>query len=159
MVNEELRQELEQDANESVQFTSSMTTLEQLTSGQDIYGEGQSYVKQISEGLTGYNTVEEALARGNLTEDEVIAVKNLMLRDIRRQELSGKPIQGKHYKLITQMATEGGKASLLTIMTSGSKNAGFWETFVSGITGRAYRMMKQAFSFGKNKQSNEFQQQ
>ena len=58
------------------------------------------------------------------------------------------------------MATEGGKASLLSIMLSGSINGGFWETFISGVMGRAYKIVKSAFGFGGRKQQqSEFNQQ
>ena len=161
MVNEELRQDLEEYANENSSFGGqTMTTLEQLTSGQDVYGESQSGIKQISDGLTGYKSVEDALSRGNLSEPKVLAVQTMLLKDIRRQEMSGVKLSGKHYKLINQMATEGGKASLLSIMLSGSINGGFWETFISGLMGRAYKIVKSAFGFGGRKQQqSEFNQQ
>tara|TARA_E500000331_G_scaffold309816_1_gene316190 strand:+ start:187 stop:687 length:501 start_codon:yes stop_codon:yes gene_type:complete len=166
MVNEELKQDLEQYANENSNFPSddppigsTMTTLEQLTSGQDIYSESQSGIKQISDGLIGYDTVEEVLSRGNLNESEVNAVKILMLKDIRRQEMAGQKISKKHYKLINEMETEGGKASMLSIMLSGSVNGGFWETFISGVMGHAYKIVKKSFGFGGKQQQNNFNQQ
>ena len=101
MVNEELRQDLEEYANENSSFGGqTMTTLEQLTSGQDVYRESQSGIKQISDGLTGYKSVEDALSRGNLSEPKVLAVQTMLLKDIRRQEMSGVKLSGKHYKLI-----------------------------------------------------------
>ena len=96
MVNEELRQDLEEYANENSSFGGqTMTTLEQLTSGQDVYGESQSGIKQISDGLTGYKSVEDAL-RGSLSEPKVLAVQTMLLKDITRQRCPGKTLR-KHY--------------------------------------------------------------
>jgi len=128
--------------------TEPKTTMERLMNPQDVSGEGYNAVKQISEGLTLNDSIENAMHSGQLTENRQLGFKLLMLKEFERKKLRNENLDEKHFPSFGGVETMGAKMALLELKTSNSLGGTYSENLITGVTGQVVRSMKRWL--GKN---------
>jgi|TARA_Y100000996_G_C22462363_1_gene618608 hypothetical protein len=118
------------------------TTMERLMNPQDVSGEGYNAVKQISEGLTLNDSIENAMHSGQLTENRQLGFKLLMLKEFERKKLRNENLDEKHFPSFGGVETMGAKMALLELKTSNSLGGTYSENLITGVTGQVVRSMK-----------------
>ena len=130
----------------------SPTTIEKLTNVQDVQGEGYNAVRQISEGLTLNDSIENTLHSGQLSPKRQMGVKLLLHKEIERSKMLQEELDETHFILFNGVKTMGGKMALLEIKTSNSLEGTYSENLISGVTGQVMRSMKRFL--GKKDENN-----
>ena len=118
------------------------TTVDKLTNIQDINQEGYNAVKQISEGLTLNDSVENTLHSGHLSPKSQMGVKLLLHKEFERAKMLGESLDDDHFKLFNGVKTMGGKMAILEIKTSNSLEGTYSDNLISGVTGQVVRSIK-----------------
>ena len=120
----------------------SPTSIEKLTSIQDLDNQGLNTVKQISEGLTLNDSVENTLLSGHLSPKRQMGVKLFLHKEFERSKVLNEDMDDEHFKLFNGVKTMGGKLAILEIKTSNSLEGTYSENLISGVTGNVMRSMR-----------------
>jgi len=119
------------------------TTMERLMNPMDVNGgDGYNAVKQISEGLTLNDSIENALHAGQLTENRQLGVKLVLLKEFERKKLLNENLDEKHFPSFNGVSTLGAQMALLELKSSNSLAGVYSENLITGVTGQVVRSMK-----------------
>tara|TARA_R110002072_G_scaffold199644_1_gene357324 strand:- start:2803 stop:3261 length:459 start_codon:yes stop_codon:yes gene_type:complete len=129
------------------------TTMERLMNPMDVNGgEGYNAVRQISEGLTLNDSIENALHAGQLTVNRQLGVKLVLLKEFERKKLLEEKLDEKHFPSFNGVSTLGAQMALLELKSSNSLAGVYSENLIQGVTGQVVRSMKRFL--GKSDDNN-----